>query len=311
MGINRVSGNPNYTNTGSSRYIPIVFSAKTLTRFYATTVLNEIANTDYVGEITAKGDTVVIRTIPDININTYVKGMNLDLQNPESPAIELTIDHANYFNFGIDDVDEKQFDVKRISEWADNAAKRLKITVETAVFADIYADAATYNKGITAGYIEQNILLGTNAAPIAITPTNVVRKITEMGQCLTEYNVPEDGRWMIVPAWFSTMLQNSELKDASLTGKPESPLLNGMIGSIGRFKIYDSNLLYKVTGDGGQKCTNILFGHKAALAFAIQLTKTETYRPERAFANAMKGLQVHGYKVVQPTALGNMVAYQG
>jgi len=48
MSISKVAGFPDYTNTGT-RNIPIIFSAKTLVKFYTATVFGEIANTEYEG----------------------------------------------------------------------------------------------------------------------------------------------------------------------------------------------------------------------------------------------------------------------
>ena len=58
-----------------------------------------------------------IRTVPDITISDYKKGQALDLEHPENPNIEFTIDYAKYFNFAIDDVDKKQMDLAMMEKW--------------------------------------------------------------------------------------------------------------------------------------------------------------------------------------------------
>lgn len=311
MSVGHTSGYPDYTFDGNNQNIPIVFSAKTLKRFYESTVLNEVSNTEYIGEIKSKGDKVIIRTVPDVTISDYVKGTALDLENPESPSIELTIDHAKYFNFALDDVDTQQMDINMISKWAENAAARFKIVIETAVWADIYADGDAYNQGNTAGYVSQNLLLGATGAPVALTPDNILEKIIDCGQCLDERNQNEQGRWMILPAWAIAMIKKSELKDASLTGDSQSILRNGRVGMIDTFTLYKSNILSTATDSSGPSCTRILYGTQDALAFAMTLTKTENYRPQNTFANAMKGLSVYGYKVVIDDAFGMLYAYKG
>jgi len=311
MSVAWTSSYPDYTFDGDNKNIPIVFSAKTLKRFYEATVLNEISNTEYIGEIKAKGDKVIIRTVPDITINDYLKGSDLELENPESPSIELTIDYSKYFNFALDDVDTQQMDINMISKWAENAASRMKIVIETAVYADIYADSDTYNAGNTAGYISQNLLLGATGAPVAVTPDNILDKIIDCGQCLDERNQNEQGRWMILPAWAIAMIKKSELKDVSITGDSQSILRNGRVGMIDTFTLYKSNILSTATDSSGPVCTRILYGTKDALAFAMSINKTENYRPQDTFANAMKGLVVYGYKVVIDDAFGMLYAYKG
>ncbi len=104
------------------------------------------------------------------------------------------------------------------------------------------------------------------------------------------------------------MLKKSDLRNASITGDSVSPLRNGYIGNIDRFEIYISNLLSKVTSGDDAGTYNIIFGQKKALVFVMQLTKNETYRPQNTFAEAMKGLAVYGFKVIQPTLMGHLYA---
>jgi hypothetical protein len=91
-----VGGHPIYNVSGTSMFIPEVWSAKLLIKFYAACVLTDISNTDYEGEIRNVGDKVHIRTTPDITINDYAIGQNLTYQRPESPSVELTIDKGKY-----------------------------------------------------------------------------------------------------------------------------------------------------------------------------------------------------------------------
>ncbi len=55
-----------------SGYIPEIWSGKLIEKFYASTVLAAISNTDYEGEIKGHGDKVHIRTKPTITIRAYL-----------------------------------------------------------------------------------------------------------------------------------------------------------------------------------------------------------------------------------------------
>jgi hypothetical protein len=48
-----------------------------------------------------------------------------------------------------------------------------------------------------------------------------------------------------------------------------------------------------------------------ALAFVTQISKVETYRPQSGFADAIKGLNVFGFKTVQDVAMGHLYCYKG
>jgi hypothetical protein len=52
--------------------------------------------------------------------------------------------------------------------------------------------------------------------------------------------------------------------------------------------------------NGGQLA---IAGSSIAATFAQQILKVEGYRPEKRFADALKGLYVYGTKVVRPQAL--------
>ena len=61
----------------SGKFIPEIWSGKLQVKFYQTTVLSEITNNDWEGEIKDQGDKVEIRTVPTITINNYTKGATL------------------------------------------------------------------------------------------------------------------------------------------------------------------------------------------------------------------------------------------
>ena len=100
------SGVDSYAN--ASQFIPEIWSGKLQVKFYKSTVLGEITNNDWEGEIKGHGDKVVIRSIPTITINNYQKGMNLTNQVPTSTPLELNIDKGKYFSVVVDDVDDVQ-----------------------------------------------------------------------------------------------------------------------------------------------------------------------------------------------------------
>lgn len=305
------AGYPDYSASGAglNKLIPIIFSGRALERFYERTCLKEISNTDYVGEISDMGDKIIIPTIPDVPIKDYKKGMLLDVDYLESPAVEMTVDFAKSYNFAIDDIDQKQMKIKDwISKYAVNAAMRVKIGIETHVLGSIYADAAVANKGATAGKISQDLNLGVTGTPVTFTKANIIDYILYANQVLDEQDRPDDGRWMVLPSWAVQMLKASDLKDASMTGDDKSPIRNGRVGMIDRMMLYGSNLVAK---DAGTSNYHIPFGHISAFTFVNQFVKTEKYRPERTFSDAMKGLSVYGFKVLQPGSLGEIVAKKG
>lgn len=291
----------------SGNFIPEIWSGKLQAKFYKTTVFSEISNNDWEGEIKGQGDKVHIRTIPTITINDYAKGDNLTNQVPNSAPIELLIDKGKYFAVVLDDVDAVQTDLKLMDIFTNDATEQMKIAIDGLILDGVKGSAAASNKGATAGVISGNINLGTDSAPRAITKDNVLDLLLDAGQVLDEQNVPESGRWVVIPSWVASMIKRSDLKQAYLTGDSVSPLRNGKLGMIDRFTVYVSNNLPK-TNDGD---SYLLAGTKDAITFASQMTNVETLRAQSTFGNIVRGLNVFGYSVIKPEALVNMVAVKG
>ena len=152
--------------------------------------------------------------------------------------------------------------------------------------------------------------LGATGAPESVDKTNILDYIVDMGSCLTEQNVPESGRWIVLPAVFCGMIKKGDLKDASLAGDSESIMRNGRLGRIDDFMIYKSNSI-ATTADTLGTAHNIIFGHPTAITFASQLVDHETLKNPKTFGDLVRGLQVYGYKVVKPQALGHFYAIVG
>jgi len=310
MAFPGVAGHPVYGSTGTNNFVPEIWSGKLLVKFYDATVFGEIANTDYEGEIKSHGDKVIIRTVPNITIRTYVKGVKLTSEQPESPSTELLIDKGEYFSFTIDDIDKHQSDLNLMGKWSEDASEQMKIKIDTNILGSVYADAHTQNKGLTAGRKSASFNLGVTGTPFAVTKLNILDAIVDAGTVLDEQNIPETGRFMVFPAWMCGLLKKSDLKDASLTGDGASVLRNGRIGMIDRFTIYLSNNVSSVV-DGADTCYNTIFGHKSAITFASQLTNMETLRAESTFGNIIRGLQVYGYKTLKTESLGHLYVKKG
>lgn len=297
--------NPNPAYSGI--FIPTLWSGKLLEKFYAATVLGAIANTDYEGEIKNYGDTVKVRTRPTIVISDYEVNQDLSVQRPSSDLVEMQINKGKYFNVALDDVMEVQSDIDQMSMWAEDASEQFKIAIDTDVLTALATttDISAQNRGLTAGRISGDINLGVTGASRVLTKDDVIDFLVDLGQVLDEQNIPETGRWVVIPAWLSSMIKRSDLKDASLSGDGTSILRNGRLGMIDRFTLYLSNLI-PVMGQYADEWP-IMFGTNAALSFAAQFTKMETLRSERSFSNLLRGLQIYGYKVLNGVAMGRAI----
>jgi len=311
--------NPSY----SGAFIPTLWSGKLLAKFYQNTMLSEIANTDYEGELKNQGDTIRIRLAPSISISDYTVGQNLSYEVPTPIFQDMQVNKGKYFGVQVNDVLAYQSDMNLMNMFTEDAAKQLKIQIENEVFFNSFVTEgpAAANIGATAGAISAAYNLGTDVTPIdQATPENVLKAILRMSTVLDEQNVPEDNRWLIISPFDRQLLMQSSIAQAYFTGDQSSVIRTGKIGMLDRFSVYVSNLLPRGaagkalvsgltdTSTGGAVSNakarrTMIAGTKAATSFAMTVNKTEPLRNQTDFGDIVRGLAVYGRKVVKPQAL--------
>lgn len=279
-------------------FIPEIWANELLTSFERALVYGSpaVVNRDYEGEITAGGDTVRINSIGDPTIGDYTKNTNMAAVETLTDAqAVLTINQQHYFNFQVDDIDKRQGNPRVMAEALRRAAFGLRSKVDNYI-AGLYTEATG--------------AIGSTASPVTVTdPATSSNKLAyaylvDLGVNLDGRDVPDDGRFCVVPSWFHGLL----LQDARFVGTgsaaADDVARNGVVGQAAGFKIIKSNNVPATTGTKYR----IIAGHPSAWSMAAQITSVEAYRPELRFGDAVKGLLVYGAKVVRPDALAVLVA---
>lgn len=269
------------------KFIPQIWSARLLENLRNNLVYAGLMNREYEGEIKAYGDTVKINSIGAVTIGDYVKNTDIAAAETLTDAQrELKIDQAKYFNFQIDDVDRAQQHPKIMDGAMREAGYGLANTADQYL-ASLYTDIDAANQ------------LGSDAAVEALTADNAYEKLVDLKVKLDEANCPMAERFAVIPPWLHGLL----LKDARFIGpgtaKTDQTLANGYVGKAAGFDLYMSNNVPNTAGDKYK----VIGGVREAWAYAEQILDLEAYRPEKRFADAMKGLHVYGAKVVRPTCL--------
>ena len=264
-----------------SNFIPTIWSENLYTALDKKYIAVSNCSREFEGEIKNKGSVVNICGVGSIDVKDYTK--DYDMSNPQSlsdTVIELHIDQAKCFNFQIDDVDRAQC-TPRLME----AAMR--------VAASSLANAADKYIYELAGKVDLQI----NAYDA--TPETIIDSIIEARQKLYENNV-SDSTDVVLEV--SPMVASVILKEKLALGDNEV-LNNGYLGTIAGCKIFVSNNIVETTSDMGDVKYKCLMRTTRAIAFAEQLSEIEAYRPEKRFADAIKGLHLYGAKVVYPNEM--------
>lgn len=274
-----------------TRFRPEIWSARLLVALQTRLVYAQpgVVNRDYEGEIADAGDTVRITSISDPTIGTYTPNSTTITPEELTDAQRtLTVDQAKYFAFKVDDVDKRQAKGNVMPTAMNRAAYQLA-KVADSYTAGLYTQTAAANQ------------LGT----VSVTTADLAyTQIRLLKLRMDEADIPEEGRYLIAPPWyFSLLLENNKFLDASASGSTE-PLRNGFIGRALGFNLAQSNQAPNPTGDDFV----VQAGVPEAISYAEQINKTEAYRPESSFSDAVKGLHLYGAKVIRPDHLATLVA---
>ena len=329
-------GNPDYSSTSANAYIPAIYSALLVKKFYPETVFSKISNTDYEGDIKTHGDTVNIRTRPTIETFKYKKGMVLPVQNPESPYVTLKIDQGEGFSFALDKVDEFQSDIKLMNAWGEDAGKQMAQVIDRNVLTSLaVAGAVAGGQAATtiSGYAGANASLQTyfttangaiingastargttvglatsNAAVEMSTGDLITARLLKLARYLNENNAPTEGRFAVMPFWVQEKLLSMASNNFGLayaTGQNSAGLISGAIPKVAGFDIIFSNNVPLTTQDATKDTSPIVFGTNYATTFATQITESRIIDNPFAFGKMMQGLQVYGFGIIKPQMLG-------
>lgn len=276
-------------------FIPTVWAARLLTALEESLVYGQakVVNRDYEGDIREAGNTVKIASISDVAVDDYVK--NVDINDPEvltDTEQTLTIDQAKYFNFFVDRIDQAQQNVNVLDEAMRRSAWKLRDIADAFIAATMEAAVLGPNT------------IGTTGTPRVPTKDDAYEYLVDLGTMLDESNTPIDGRFVIVPAWFHGLLLKDDRFVNAGTMRSDRRLANGAVGEAAGFEILKSN---NVPNDSGTKF-KILAGHSVATSYVEQVLDLHTFKPEKRFGDAVKGLHVYGAKVVQANSLAMLIA---
>lgn len=283
-----------------NNFIPTVWAAKLLENLNDAHVYVNLLNRDYEGDISQAGDSVKINSIGRVTIGTYTK--NTDIAAAETlddSQMMLVCDQQRYFHFYLDDVDKAQQNPKVMADAMKEAAWGLSDASDAAVATALEAGVATA--------APDNTLTALTTVGTGATDDDAYEALVDLGVKLDESNCPPTGRWVVIPPWFHGMLLKDPRFVSFGTDKNRDVLRNGIIGEAAGFTVAKSNNV-PVNGSA----YTVIAGHKIAATFAdnIPAGTVEAYRPPLRFGDAMKGLQVYGYKVTRPYALASVVCTQ-
>ena len=296
-----------YQNLPSGNWAPAIYSQKVQKFFRRASVVEDITNTDYAGEIENFGDTVNIIKEPTITVNDYARGQTVNTETLADDQIQLTVDQGSYFAFKVDDIEERQSHVNFEALATSSGAYALKKNYDFNVLKAIYDGASTSAANT-----------GTDGSPIdGDAAVDTLTDIMSAAKTVLDGNdVPEENRWFVAPPAFYQQLRKAGAKvvdQSVMADGSASAMRNGMITDrpLFGFRMYTTNAIAvssgsaanKTFGSAGSNEHAFLYGHQGAVATANHIAKTELIRDPDSFSDIVRGLHVFGRKVLRTEAV--------
>ena len=303
MAFTNASG---YQNLAQGNFTPQIFSQKVQKFFRRASVVEDITNTDYAGEIENFGDTVKIIKEPTITVKDYARGQTVDTQVLADDQITMTVDQGSYFAFKVDDIEERQSHVNFEALATSSGAYSLKRNYDFNVLKFIYDNASDgTGTGTDASPIDGDAAVDTLANLVSTAKKNLDRN-----------DVPEENRWLVSSPEFFEQLRKAgaKLSDQSVMADGgSSQIRNGMVTDrpLFGFNMYQSNAIAvsggsvanNTFGSAGSNEHVFLYGHMSGVATVNHIAKTELIRDPDSFADVVRGLHVFGRKILRSEAV--------
>lgn len=285
-----------------------------------------ISNSDYEGEISGPGNSVRITQFGDPTVSDYTPNAPIQYQALVDTAQDLLIDQAKMFAFEVDDVDRRQ------------AAGDMQVYLEDRGAYKLADTADQFLANFYTGVAQQNILVGpSNTTSTSLALGNYMlpqpflsatshpadfytQVLLPLSVALDEANVPENGRYCVVPPWAEALVKQTLgfVAVTDMQGQPSQVFQKGLIGQVAGFNIYKTNNAVQFDSTPSTQTISsgplagtysyqgawaVQAGHPMALTYGEQISQTEALRLQTTFADAVRALHVYGAKLVRPDCI--------
>ena len=275
-----------YGNLPNGNFSPVIYSKQVQLAFRKSTVVGDITNSDYFGEIANQGDTVRIIKEPEISVKEYARGTQVTAQDLDDEDFNLVVDKANYYAFKMDDIEEAHSHVNFMDLATSRAAYRLAHQYDQEVLgymagykqSSLSSNAGAVNdqvngskavstagsdellttmklkKGsfasITTSSADDHSIPVQNLAPgataVSTAAVTPMVIINRMARLLNQQQVDTQDRWLVVDPVFMELLGDENSKLVNADFNA-AELKNGLaLTNIAGFRLYVSSNLPSV-----------------------------------------------------------------
>ncbi|PRQ11722.1 hypothetical protein C1Y63_04760 [Corynebacterium sp. 13CS0277] len=280
------------TTAGITPFIPEVWAAALMEPFEKSLVYGQasIVNSTYSGQVAQVGDTVHVGQIGAPTVRAYDANADLEIEDLTVTDATLTVDQGQYFAFRVEDVSALQAAGPLKDPATRQASIALRDGVDRYLAGVLKKDAKTKLGAVK--------VVDDDPQRVGEGQQSAYKTLVKMAAALNQESVPTDGRFCVVGSGFySALMMDPRFTRVDGSGTTEG-LRNGIVGRALGMDILVSN---NVPVNG--KKETIIAGVPQAVTFVNQITRVETTREEKRFADIVKGLMVYGAKAFRPEGL--------
>lgn len=292
--------------TNIASFIPNVVAARFIRTLEDTYVWGMLANRNYEGDLSAGGNTVKIPTsTTTLSVGDYVVGDDIaDPMEVSGSTQDLVLDKQKYFNFLVDDIEEFQSTPNVMDETMKQAAIKIADQVDDDM-------QAIFNGGHAAARSER--------VTAALTDANwgqqFVQAVINTNRDMTKAKVPIEERWLVLhpdvlAALEVYLVAKAAAGNVFTPATADETLRNGFSGHLLGFRTFVTNKCPSVAVSSVNYWRCFAGQGTNAVTMAEQIASVEPYRPEKRFADAVKGLYVYGGKLIESAGLFDIEARQ-
>lgn len=280
-------------------FIPTVWNAAIERELERDCVFVEDCNREYEGEVKDKGDSVKILGVGSPTITTIGRDKaSADInaaEEIEDTSSILYINQLSYFNYMVGDVDKAQAQGGLMDALNAETSEKLASTI------DAYVAGFALDESVKKLYSGAKKVVAGSAGADEV---NVLQILDEALQKLYENDVAQTTKIVatVSPRFYTLFRREYASKDTDNSGI----LKNGRVGMYGNVIIKMSNNVKRSQTTSAGDTDNIMIRTRRAIAFAQPKIHTEAYRPEKKFADAVKGFVLYDAKVVRPKEIINI-----
>jgi hypothetical protein len=270
-----------------TNFKPEIWSSVLLEAEKKSLVFTSLCNRDYEGDVKNAGESVRITSVGRPTVNNYTGSVTYE--DVDAASSVMALDQNKYIAFKVDDVDRAQAAGNFWTSSMEEGAYQLA-DAKDQLIAGLYTASG-------------NTISAHSATNGATAMAGLVKIVTE----LNEANVPQAGRWTVLPPWYYALLlaADSPALETQKYGNSD-PIQNGFIGRLLGLDLYVSNNVVLITGDDYA----VMAGTKRCITFADQLLLMEAGRAENFIGDWVRSLTVYGAKVVKADGLVVLTASQ-